>query len=104
MTPAERLILQSLSVLLQGQIQHDPLDGAPQVVLDQIEAMLDSQTTDEVDALKIYHRIPIYKAYQALKDGWIPVPPNAWTHCDGELHVWMTWIECACGRAMPVPR
>lgn len=52
----------------------------------------------------LYHRIPIHKADRALKDGWIPVPPNTWTHCDGELHVWMCWIECACGRAMPVPR
>jgi len=52
MSATERLILNALWILLQGQIQHDPLDGGPQIVLDQIEAVLDSQTADEVDALR----------------------------------------------------
>ena len=57
MTDTERLILQAAAAQLDllcliakalGAYQ----DGAPQIVLEQIEAVLDSQTADEVDALK----------------------------------------------------
>jgi hypothetical protein len=51
----------------------------------------------------LYHRIPIHEAKQALEDGWIPLPPREPGLCDEHV-VWMTWIECECGKAMPVPR
>ena len=39
----------------------------------------------------------------AVKLGWIPVPGYIRTLCD-EYVIWFRWIDCACGRAMPVPR
>jgi hypothetical protein len=50
----------------------------------------------------LYHRIPIHKTDQALKDGWIPCPPWEGDRYDGDV-VWMTWIECECGKEMSVP-
>ena len=52
----------------------------------------------------LYHRIPIHKAWDALKLGWIPTPPRWHNSHEQQYVVWMMWIECACGRGMPVPR
>jgi hypothetical protein len=51
----------------------------------------------------LYRRFPIHLADDAVRLGWIPVPGYIRTLCD-EYVVWFRWIECACGRAMPVPR
>jgi hypothetical protein len=57
MTPTERLILQALAVNLELSLVNAKALGAyhdnrPKLVLEQIEATLDSATADEVDALK----------------------------------------------------
>ncbi len=51
----------------------------------------------------IYRRFPIHLANDAVMLGWVPVPGYIQTLCD-EYAVWFRWVECACGRAMPVPR
>jgi hypothetical protein len=52
----------------------------------------------------LYHRIPIHKIDEALKDGWIPVPPRELGFHEDEYVVWAHWINCCCGRTMVVPR
>jgi hypothetical protein len=52
----------------------------------------------------LYHRIPIHKIWDALAMGWIPVPPTWHGAHEDRYIVWATWIECACGRPMAVPR
>jgi hypothetical protein len=52
----------------------------------------------------IYHRIQHHLMPDAVKLGWIPVPPWELGFHGDEYVAWATWIECACGRAMPVPR
>ena len=55
---------------------------------------------DHIDGL--YRRFPFHLADDAVRLGWIPAPGIIRTLCD-EYVVWMKWIECACGRGMPVP-
>jgi hypothetical protein len=57
MSPIERLILQALAVNLELSLVNAKALGAyhdnrPKLVLEQIEAVLDSATADEVDNLK----------------------------------------------------
>ena len=51
----------------------------------------------------LYHRIKLHLMQDALALGWIPVPPREESWGD-QYVVWCHWIECACGRGMPVPR
>src|SRR5882672_278619 len=48
-------------------------------------------------------RLPVHKIWDALAMGWVPIPPRWVGPYELEV-IWCLWIECACGRKMPVPR
>ena len=50
-----------------------------------------------------YGRWPRDTIEDGLRQGVIPVPPRWVGPYDMEM-IWVCLIECACGRAMPVPR
>jgi hypothetical protein len=51
----------------------------------------------------IYRHIKLHLVRDAIALGWIVMPPNGHPEYPDQFSVLCHWVQCACGRGMPVP-